>query len=155
MKETILAVGAVCGAFLSIWGVVKIVDALSSRFTAWRTKRREKREAPMRELIAEMKEQRRMLDEMNRKIERMEETDKRVKDSVEGIEKNVGRLSESVATLQADRLNQAYDYYVDKRHPCPMSIKSSLTQMHEQYTEGGHNHLHASYIERLEACPTE
>lgn len=155
MRETILALGALCGAFASIFGVMKIAYALRTRFRDWRKRRKEKREAPMRELIAEMKEQRRMLDEMNRRIERMEETDRRVKDSVEVIEKKVSRLGESVATIQADRLNQAYDFYVDKRHPCPMSIKSSLTRMHEQYTEGGHNHLHASYIERLEACPTE
>lgn len=153
--ELLLSLGAAAGAIASIWGVFRLIDSANSRGKKWMKARRERREAPMKELLAEMRGQRKTLDELVKRMEKMEKADARRDERMEGIVKKVDRLEEGVATLQSDRLNQAYDFYVDKHHPCPLFVKSSLTQMHDQYTAGGHNHLHESYMERLEECPTE
>ena len=153
--ETLLTLGAAAGAIASVWGVVKIVDTIAAKLRSWLKARREKKEAPMRELLAEMREQRKTLDKLVERMETMERADTRRDEKMSDIAKKVDRLEEGVATLQSDRLNQAYDFYVDKHHPCPLFVKGSLTRMHDQYTAGGHNHLHESYMERLEACPTE
>lgn len=160
--DKLLALGAAAGALASIWGALKIFAGIQS----WAKKKieahRERKNAPMKLLLEQMNEMRGTLKDINRRIEsiedadrRAEERDKEIEKAVSDIGKKVQRLDEGVATLQSDRLNQAYEFYVEEGNPCPMSVKVSLTAMCEQYTQGGHNHLHESYIERLEECPTK
>lgn len=153
--ETLLALGAAAGAIASIWGVLAILAKIRTWARVKLNARRERKEAPMKELLSEMREQRKALDNMAERMERMERANQRLDAGMEEIRKKVDRLDDGVATLQGDRLNQAYDFYVDKHNPCPLAVKASLTEMHAQYTGRGYNHLHNSYIERLEECPTE
>ena len=160
--DTLLLLGAAAGALASIWGVVTIMAKIEAGVRKWLKERKARREAPMKELLSEMREQRKTMDAMVQRMERMEAANnrldagmKRMSEDMGELRKKVDRLDDGVATLQGDRLNQAYDFYVDKRNPCPMAVKASLTEMHAQYTGRGYNHLHQSYIERLEECPTE
>ena len=107
----------------------------------------------MRELIRRLDEQWKMLENITRRTDAMEKAFETLNKATERIEKNVETLDKSIATLQCDRLNQAYVYYVDRGNPCPMDVKMSLTSMCKQYRARGHNHLSQSYIERLEQCP--
>lgn len=155
MKAALAALGGAAGALTAIWGAAKLVviipEAIKKRLNA----RRERREAPMRELIRQLDEQGKMLESITRRTDAMEKAFEKMDKATERIEKNVESLDESIATLQCDRLNQAFIYYVDRGNPCPMDVKMSLTNMCKQYRARGHNHLNQSYIERLEECPTK
>lgn len=162
MMERLLALGAAAGAIASIWGVIKIAVTIREWAKKKIEARRERRNAPMKLLLKQMNDMQGTLKGINERIERIEEADRRAEErdkiierAVATIEKKVQRLDEGVATLQSDRLNQAFEYYVEDGNPCPMSVKMSLTAMCEQYQDGGHNHLHKSYLERLEECPTK
>lgn len=53
-------------------------------------------------------------------------------------------LGNDVGSLQHDRLQQAYAYYM-KRGWCESSIKESLISMFDSYSSRGRNHLYKSY----------
>ena len=155
MKTSLVALGGMAGALTAIWGAAKLIvivpEAIKKRLNA----RRERKEATMRELIRRLDEQWKMLENITRRTDAMEKAFETLNKATERIEKNVETLDKSIATLQCDRLNQAYVYYVDRGNPCPMDVKMSLTSMCKQYRARGHNHLSESYIERLEQCPTK
>ena len=92
---------------------------------------------------------------ITRRLDELESSINRTDKATERIEKDLKVLDDSIATLQRERLNQAFVHYVDEGNPCPMDVKMSLTAMCQQYRARGHNHLHESYIERLEECPTK
>ena len=151
----IIALGAVAGALLSIIGVVKAIGGARKWIAAKLKERRERKAAPVRALMSQIQEQGTTLESIANRLDKMDETDRGVSQRLAKIEAKIGRMEEGVATLQGDRLNQAFEYYVEDGNPCPMATKQSLAAMHRQYTSGGHNHLHDSYMERLEQCPTK
>lgn len=151
----IIALGAIAGALLSIIGVIKAVGGAKKWIAAKLKERRERKAAPVRALIEQMREQGKTLESIKKRLDGMDAVDRGVSRQLANIEEKVNRLEEGVATLQGDRLNQAFEYYVEGGNPCPMATKISLTAMCEQYKAGGHNHLHESYLERLEQCPTK
>ena len=61
-------------------------------------------------------------------------------------------LGDDVGTLQHERLQQGYHYYM-KRGWCESAQKESLTAMFDAYTARGRNHLYASYRQDLEDLP--
>ena len=155
VDEEIKALGAVAAAILSIVGLFKAVGGAKQWIAGKLKARKERKEAAVRALIAQMKEQGETLGNISDRLDKMDETDRSVSRQLAKIEEKVNRMEEGVATLQGDRLNQAFEYYVEDGNPCPMATKQSLAAMHKQYTSGGHNHLHDSYMERLERCPTK
>lgn len=154
VSEALAALGGTAAALTAIWGAMKLIvivpEAVKKRLQA----RREKKNAPMNALIARMDEQSRVLEGIARRLDAMERASEKTNSTIDRIEKNVEALDESIATLQRERLNQAFAYYVEEGNPCPMDVKMSLTAMSRQYRARGHNHLNESYIERLEQCPT-
>lgn len=155
VKAALVALGGTAGALTAIWGAAKLIiiipEAIRKRLHA----RRERKEAPMRELILRLDAHGKMLESITSRVDAMDKAFEKMDKATERIEENVKGLDESIATLQCDRLNQAFIYYVDRGNPCPMDVKMSLTNMCKQYRERGHNHLDKSYIERLEQCPTK
>lgn len=155
VDEEIKALGAVAAAILSIVGVFKAVGGARNWISGKLKERRERKAAPVRALMAQIQDQGTTLEKISSRLDTMDETDRSVSKQLAQIEAKVNRMEEGVATLQGDRLNQAFEYYVEDGNPCPMATKQSLAAMHKQYTSGGHNHLHDSYMERLERCPTK
>ena len=155
VSEEIKALGAVAAALLSIIGVFKAAGGAKKWAADKLKERKERKEAAVRALMEQMKVQVETLGGIANRLDRMDETDRSVSKQLAKIEAKVNRMEEGVATLQGDRLNQAFEYYVEDGNPCPMATKQSLAAMHKQYTSGGHNHLHDSYMQRLEQCPTK
>lgn len=75
-----------------------------------------------------------------------------IKAELKDIRKDVSALGDDVGTLQHDRLQQGYRYYM-KRGWCESAQKESLTAMFDAYTARGRNHLYASYRQDLEDLP--
>ena len=104
------------------------VVALIQKLPAWLNKRREKKMEPLNQILEELK----------------------------ALRSDAEDTKAAVATLQCDRLNQAFVNYVDRQKPCPMSVKASLSEMYTQYTrDGKHNHVAKDYLDRLIDLPVE
>ena len=98
------------------------VVALIQKLPAWLNKRREKKMEPLNQILEELK----------------------------ALRTDAEDTKAAVATLQCDRLNQAFVNYVDRQKPCPMSVKASLSEMYTQYkTDKKRNHVADDYIERI------
>lgn len=155
LRAALVALGGVAGALTAIWGAMKLMvivpEAIRKRIAA----HREKKNAPMKALMEQMNRQSDTLLRITRRLDELESSINRTDKATERIEKDLKVLDDSIATLQRERLNQAFVHYVDEGNPCPMDVKMSLTAMCQQYRARGHNHLHESYIERLEECPTK
>ena len=155
LRAALVALGGAAGALTAIWGAMKLMvivpEAVKKRIAA----HREKKNAPMKALMDQMNEQSSALHDITDRLGAMERASDRTDKATERIEKDIKVLDDSIATLQRERLNQAFVHYVDEGNPCPMDVKMSLTAMCQQYRARGHNHLHESYIERLEECPTK
>lgn len=155
VRAALVALGGAAGALTAIWGAMKLMvivpEAVKKRIAA----HREKKNAPMKALMEQMDRQSDTLLRITRRLDELESSINRTDKATERIEKDLKVLDDSIATLQRERLNQAFVHYVDEGNPCPMDVKMSLTAMCQQYRARGHNHLHESYIERLEECPTK
>ena len=117
MKTSLVALGGMAGALTAIWGAAKLIvivpEAIKKRLNA----RRERKEATMRELIRRLDEQWKMLENITRRTDAMEKAFETLNKATERIEKNVETLDKSIATLQCDRLNQAYVILCGSRQP--------------------------------------
>ena len=121
-------VGVCAGAVVSLWGVVKIVAAISRFF-------REKRGRQWKEMEVRLEEIREDLG----KIRSMEQAN-----------------SDAIATLQCESLSHIFAEYVEKGKPCPISVKQAVAAMYEEYTKDArHNHVAKDYLERLMSLPAE
>ena len=75
-----------------------------------------------------------------------------IKMELKDIRDDVAALGNDVGTLQHDRLQQGYRYYM-KRGWCESAQKESLTAMFDAYTSRGRNHLYAAYRQDLMDLP--
>lgn len=154
MASLILWLGGIAGAVASIWGVCKIVGTIAGYIRRITQDRREHRDAPLREIMAQMQKTRQSVESLRDKMDSFEAQMHEIRQGQDEVARNIVTLDDGVATLQGDRLNQAFTFYVEQQHPCPMHVKESLSEMCRQYQNRGRNHLKEHYLEQLEKCPT-
>ncbi len=75
-----------------------------------------------------------------------------VLERLDALKSLVADTGMDVAALQADHLNQAHDYYMEKGY-CPTERKEFLCSVYKSYHEKGHNHLSQHYEEDLIRLP--
>ena len=86
------------------------------------------------------------------KREKQEKQQQEIVDMLADIKGQIRGLSDNVATLQHDRLQQAYIRYM-KRGWCESDTKESLVAMFDDYTASGRNHLYRTYKEDIMNLP--
>ena len=117
---------------------------------AWLDRRHDKRVRPdkIEKAIADLEAAQRERDE--RQERKMDEIMHRL-DSIEATQTDLG---EQIATVQNEKLMWAYLYYGVEKHPIPLSAKSSILRMYNQY-KGKHNHVPDDFEMLLESAPVE
>lgn len=86
------------------------------------------------------------------KREKAERQQQVVLDMLADIKLEIKGLGDNVATLQHDRLQQAYINYM-KRGWCESDTKESLISMFDSYSSSGRNHLYKTYKEDIMELP--
>ena len=126
--DMVSRIEAVAGCIVSVWGVVKIVILILDCLRKRRTKPFDAISNRLGEILGDLEQ---------------------IKDEAKDN-------AEAIATLQLNALNTAFVHYVDHGRPCPMFIKTSLSEMYKQYKSNGErNHVATDYIERLIELPVD
>lgn len=73
---------------------------------------------------------------------------------IRNIVRKLDALTEDVAYLQGERLNSAYDFYI-QRGWCSGAKKRELERWYTAYKSAGHNHLADNYINSILALPEQ
>lgn len=140
----------------TIVGGIKAIDYISEKVKGWRKRKVEQRDAwkNVVMMIEQMQKaqgekddrQERMLSEIKREVGEHSDMLKQI------VEKN-DELSEQIGTVQSDRLNWAYDYFIVKRKPLPLYQRNSLERMYTQYTKGAkQNGVPSDFKQKISAC---
>lgn len=79
---------------------------------------------------------------------------KAIKEQNEQQSVDIKQLTDDVAYLQGDRLNQAHEHYINKGW-CTGSKKRELERWYKAYKKAGHNHLADSYIDDIMNLPED
>lgn len=79
------------------------------------------------------------------------------KEELAEIRAEIKTVSEQQGTLQSEKINWAYDYFVIKRKPLPIYQKNALEKMYKQYTGDGYAEAHQNgvphdFLEKLSEC---
>lgn len=156
IKWVVAGVLALATGIATIVGGVKAIDYLSEKMKGWRKRKTEQRDAwkNVVSMIEKMQEaqaekdarQEKMLADIQKEISEHSHTLKQI------VDKN-DELSEQIGTVQSDRLNWAYDYFIVKRKPLPLYQRMSLERMYQQYTKGAkQNGVPHDFEKKISAC---
>lgn len=76
-----------------------------------------------------------------------------VMNALTAVKDTLNSLSDDVAALQMDRLDQAHDYYMELGWIDSRRLKM-MSDWYNSYTSKGHNHLVEHWLQDLENLPS-
>lgn len=88
------------------------------------------------------------------KDEEQSKQNTKIMEALSGIEQALKRLTDDVASLQMDRLDQAHDFYCNQQGWIDSSRLQVLSEWYKSYRAKGLNHLAEHWLNDLEELPS-